>query len=49
MAARAALLNDPVITEGTLMSGAGNGSNFRVTAPCGQLYAVSARWRGMNL
>lgn len=28
MAARAALLNDPVITEGTLMSGAGNGSNF---------------------
>ena len=28
MAARSALLNDPVITEGTLMSSAGNGSNF---------------------
>ena len=43
MAARAALLNDPVITEGTLMSSAGNGSNFlRYRALRLNYYAVSA-------
>ena len=43
MAARSALLNDPVITEGTLMSSAGNGSNFlRYRALRLNYYAVSA-------
>ena len=50
MAARAALLNDPVITEGTLMSGAGNGSNFlRYRALRFNYYAVSALLARVNL
>ncbi len=50
MAARAALLNDPVITEGTLMSSAGNGSNFlRYRALRLNYYAVSALLARVNL
>lgn len=50
MAARSALLNDPVITEGTLMSSAGNGSNFlRYRALRLNYYAVSALLARVNL
>lgn len=50
MAARAALLNDPVITEWTLMSSAGNGSNFlRYRALRLNYYAVSALLARVNL
>ena len=49
-AARAAQLNDPVITEGTLMSGADNGSNFlRYRALRFNYYAVSALLARVNL
>lgn len=49
-AARAALLNDPVITEGTLMSSVGNGSNFlRYRALRLNYYAVSALLARVNL
>lgn len=48
--ARAALLNDPVITEGTLMSSVGNGSNFlRYRALRLNYYAVSALLARVNL
>ena len=50
MAARSALLNDPVITEGTLMSSAGNGSNYlRYRALRLNYYAVSALLARVNL
>lgn len=48
--ARAALLNDPVITEGTLMSSVGNSSNFlRYRALRLNYYAVSALLARVNL